>query len=247
MTDAVHDPEHAAEAERAGVFPLTRWTIVLAARGEEPEALQALETLCRTYWFPVYALVRRRGFDVDTARDFTQEFFAKILSRDGFRLVHQTRGRFRAFLSQAVKNFLADQWDLASAQKRGGGRAVLSLDEVSAEGRYQEALDEASPDVLFDRQWAADLLAAAQQRLEKELEATGKGAVLGVFERMANPDGPGMAAEAERIGIPVNTLKSHLRRARLRHGEIVRELVAETVESPDQVEEELRHLLEALD
>jgi hypothetical protein len=196
MTRRNHDRETSAEAERAGLFPHTRWTVVLAAGGEDDAASEALETLCRTYWFPVCALMRRRGFDADVARDFTQEFFARILSRDGFRLAQQARGRFRSFLSQSVKDFLADEWDKATAQKRGGGRTVLSLDALEAEDRYREATDAASPDVLFDRQWAADLLTEAQRRLAAELAGAGKTAVLEVFERMAGPGGPGMTDEA---------------------------------------------------
>jgi DNA-directed RNA polymerase specialized sigma24 family protein len=239
--------ESAAPAtEHAGIFATTRWTLVAAAGGDDVMAREALEVLCGAYWFPVYTLVRRRGFDAELARDFTQEFFAQLLSRDGFSSARQARGRFRAFLSQAVKNFLADQWDKISALKRGGGKAVLSLDAEAAEGRYFEIPDDASPDKLFDRQWAADLLENARRLLAEEYAAAGKEAVLAVFERMASPDAPTMEAEAARMGIPANTLKSHLRRARLRHAEIVRELVADTVESPAQVDDELRHLMEAL-
>ena len=205
-----------------------------------------MEALCGTYWFPVYALVRRRGFDPETAKDFAQEFFAQFLSRDGFAAARRARGRCRAFLSQAVKNFLADQWDKLAAQKRGGGVAVMSLDANAAEGRYAEATDDASPDRLFDQQWAAELLAAAQARLHAEFSASGRGDLMAVFDRMGLEDSPTMAAEAERLGIPINTLKSHIRRARLRHAEIVRELVAETVESAGDVDAELRNLLEAL-
>lgn len=237
----------ASETEGGGIFSTTRWSVVVAARGDDEGAREALGALCSTYWFPVYALVRRRGSDVETARDFTQEFFARMLSRDGFAAARRARGRFRTFLAQSVRNFLSDEWDKATALKRGGGVRVLSLDEAEAEARYREAEDAASPDVVFDRQWAADLLTAARRRLEAEFSAEGKSAVLEVFVRMAGVDRPGLAEEAARLEMPLNTLKSHLRRARLRHGEIVRALVAETVESPAQVDEELRHLLAALE
>lgn len=231
---------------RGVMFGTTRWSVILAAQGDDPAGEAALETLCRTYWMPVYALVRRRGGDPEAARDLTQEFFARLLSRDGLMSVRRERGRFRGFLAQSVKNFLADEWDRRRAGKRGGGREVLSLDAADAEGRYHEIPDDLSPDRLFDRHWAEQLLAAGRARLREEFRAAGKGPLLDLLERMGDPDNGSLETEATRLGIPLNTLKSHLRRARLRQGEILRELVADTVETPGEVEQELRHLLEAI-
>lgn len=220
--------------------------MVLAAQQDSEPGRQALEQLCQIYWFPVYAVLRRQGFDPETARDFTQEFFAKLLSRDGLGRVRRERGRFRSFLAQSVRNFLADEWDKSRAQKRGGGLVVLSLDAELAEGRYLEVAHSITPESAFDRQWAEQLLAAARSRLQKEFEAKGKALLLEVLDKAGEPDPAGLAEAAARMNVPLNTLKSHLRRARLRHAEILRELIAETVATPADVEAELHDLLAAI-
>jgi RNA polymerase sigma-70 factor (ECF subfamily) len=229
-----------------GVFATTRWSLILAAQGDSEPARAALETLCRTYWFPVYALIRSRGADVESARDLTQDFFAKLLSHDGFRQARRERGRFRSFLAQSVKNFQADEWDKTRALKRGGDRAILSLDFEAAEGRYHESLDPSSPDREFDRRWATQVLAEADKRFQQEIERAGCGEILRVLNRIGDPNAPSLAEEASRLELPLNTLKSHLHRARIRHARIIREIVAETVSTPAEVEIELRHLLESL-
>lgn len=244
MPGPVGDPEEGVV--RAAVFATTRWTLILTAQESSEAGLEALDALCRRYWFPVYAMVRKRGFDPEAARDFTQDFFARLLSRDGLATARQERGRFRGFLARSVKNFLADAWDRSQAAKRGGGRVVLSLDAEEAEGRYLEAAEEVTPDRLFDRQWAFQLLAGAGARLREEYGAAGRISILEVLERCGDPESASLAEEAGRLEMPVNTLKSHLRRARIRHAELLREMVAETVDSPDQVEVELGHLMEAL-
>jgi RNA polymerase sigma-70 factor (ECF subfamily) len=228
------------------VFATTRWSVVLAARGDSDSGRAALEVLCSTYWFPVYAVVRKHGFDPDTARDFTQEFFMRLLARDGFTNACRERGRFRSYLAQGVRNFLHDKWDRARAQKRGGGRTVISLDAEEAEGRYVEVAHGSTPDLEFDRQWAEQLLARARAKLHDEYESSGRSELLAVLELTGDPKAPPLQEQAARLGLPVNTLKSHLFRARQRHGAIIRELIADTVSTPVEVEEELRHLLAAL-
>ncbi len=234
------------DAATAGAFATTRWTLILTAQDGSPASAAALETLCQTYWFPVYALVRKRGFDAEAARDFTQEFFARLLSRERLAAARRERGRFRAFLAQSVKNFLADEWDKSRAQKRGRGQRILSLDAETAEGRYLEVPYDVTPDKLFDRQWAEQLLAAAQARLHAEFQAAGKKNLLDVLEQIGDPDAPPLARQAASLEMPLNTLKSHLHRARLRQAEIIRQLVADTVSTPMEVENELRDLLEAM-
>jgi RNA polymerase sigma-70 factor (ECF subfamily) len=229
-----------------GVFATTRWSLVLAARGDSSEARGALEVLCRSYWFPIYALIRGRGVDAESARDLTQEFFAKLLSQDGFAKARRERGRFRSFLAQSVKNFVADEWDKARTLKRGGGQTILSLDLEAAEGRYHDQPDNASPDQQFDRRWAAQILAEAGDRFKKESNAAGRGEIVRILHRLGDPDAPSLAEEAGRLGLPANTLKSHLHRARARHARIIREIVAQTVSTPAEVETELRHLLASL-
>ena len=230
-----------------GVFATTRWSLVLAAQGDSTQAHDALEVLCRSYWFPVYALIRGRGLDKETARDLTQDFFAKLLAQDNLARVRRERGRFRSFLAQSVKNFLADEWDKTHALKRGGGHAILSLDFETAEGRYHEPADHASPDREFDRRWAAQILAEARQRFEQESRAAGREEIIRVLNQLGEPDAPSLGEQAARLGLALNTLKSHLHRARARHAQIIREVVAQTVATPAEVETELRHLLAALD
>jgi RNA polymerase sigma-70 factor (ECF subfamily) len=218
----------------------------MAAGADDARGREALETLCQAYWFPVYALVRRRGSDPETARDFTQAFFADMLSRHAFAAARREIGRFRSFVAQCLRNFLNAQWNRSQALKRGGGLTILSLDAEAAEGRYRDAPDASSPEQVFDRQWAGEILAAARRRLGEELAASGRGALIDVLDRQGSPDGGGLEAEAERVHVPVNTLKTQLHRARRRHAEIIRELVAETVSSPLEVDEELRHLLRVM-
>lgn len=241
--------DSASTASSGGVFATTRWSVVLAAQGDSAAGQAALELLCSTYWFPVYAVVRKHGFDPDTSRDFTQDFFARMLARDGFANVRRERGRFRSYLAQGVRNFLHDEWDRARAQKRGGGQPMISLDMEDAEGRYLEAAQVAhgsTPDREFDRQWAEQLLARARTKLHEEYESSGRSELLEVLDLTGDPGAPPLQEQATRLGLPVNTLKSHLHRARQRHGAIIRELIADTVSTPVEVEDELRHLLAAL-
>lgn len=219
---------------------------MLAAQDDSDSGRAALEVLCSTYWFPVYAVVRKQGFDPDTARDFTQEFFLRLLARDGLANARRERGRFRSYLAQGVRNFLHDEWDRTRAQKRGGGQTVISLDAEEAEGRYLEVAHGSSPDLEFDRQWAEQLLARARVKLHEEYQASGRGQLFDVLELTGDPGAPPLAQQAAGLGVPVNTLKSHLHRARLRHGAIIRELIADTVSTPVEVEDELRQLLTAL-
>jgi RNA polymerase sigma-70 factor (ECF subfamily) len=230
-----------------GVFATTHWSLVLTAQGDSSQARSALEVLCQNYWFPIYALIRGRGLDKETARDLTQDFFAKLLAQDGLAKIRRERGRFRSFLAQSVKNFLADEWDKTQTRKRGGGRTILSLDLEAAEGRYHEPSDQASPDREFDRRWAAEILAEARHRFESESRAAGREEIVRVLNQLGDPDAPSLGEQAARLGLTLNTLKSHLHRARARHARIIREVVAQTVSTPTEVETELRHLLAALD
>lgn len=220
---------------------------MLAARGESPEARAALNALCQTYWFPAYALIRGRGIDPELARDLTQDFFAKILSQNALGKARRERGRFRSFLAQSVKNFLADEWDKSQALKRGGGVKVLSLDLEAAEGRYHEPSSDASPDRDYDRRWAAQIIEEARRRFQAENTDPRRSEILRVLNQLGDPDAPSLAEEASRLGLPLNTLKSHLHRARARYAGIVRDVVAQTVATPADVGTELRHLLAALE
>ncbi|HEX9046408.1 MAG TPA: sigma-70 family RNA polymerase sigma factor, partial [Verrucomicrobiae bacterium] len=159
------------------IFATTHWTVVLAAgRQHSPQADRALEELCRTYWFPLYAYVRRRGYSKADAEDLTQAFFARLLEKNFLHHVDAEKGKFRAFLLAALKHFLANEWDKSQRQKRGGGGLTLSLDWQTADTSFQIAdAKEPSPDRAFDREWAVALLGKVIQRLQSECEAEGRG------------------------------------------------------------------------
>jgi RNA polymerase sigma-70 factor (ECF subfamily) len=211
--------------------------------------MAALEDLCRAYWYPLYAYIRRTGKDEHTAEDLTQAFLARLLEKNHVAQADRQRGKFRAFLLGSLKNFLADEWDKAQAEKRGGGRPILSLDDQTAEERYRlEPADDASPDKLFDRRWALTTLEQAVARLRKDYQDTGKGELFDQLQAFLSGrygDG-GYAEAAEKLGMTENTLKSYVRRLRQRNREILRDVIANTVSSPDQIDEELRNLSAAL-
>src|SRR2546430_9901540 len=157
-------------------FATTHWSVVLAARQQtSPEAGEALESLCRAYWYPLYAFIRRRGYDSHDAQDLTQGFFTRLLEKNYLAQADREKGRFRSFLLAALKHFLSDEQDRARAQKRGGGQALISLDEQTAEGRYRlEPADVMSAEKLFERRWALTLLEQARTRLCDEYVAAGQ-------------------------------------------------------------------------
>lgn len=239
-------PAHAGSA----VFVTTRWSVVLAAGCSDTiHAHEALSRLCETYWYPLYAFVRRRGHSPEDAQDLTQEFFARLLEHHWVSDADRSKGRFRTFLLTALNRFLANEWDRARAQKRGGGLAAMPLDTVTAEGRYQ--LDSAlamAPDQYYDRQWAMTLLDRALVRLAEEHEPSGKAAEFAVLSPFLTAERGGIpyAAVAAQLGISEATARQAVHRLRKRFRELFREEIAQTVAAPAEVEEEIRHLLAAL-
>ena len=232
-------------------FASTHWRVVLSA-GQSTSAggQEALEQLCRAYWYPLYAFVRRQGYGPHDAQDLTQAFFERLLEKNYVGQANPGKGRFRSFLLGALKHFLADEWDKVRAQKRGGGQALFSLDAKTAEGRYYlEPADNRSPEKIYERGWALIVLEEAVRRLGEEYAAVGKA---GLFEEPrrfepGEPDGLPYAEAATRLGMPENTLKSHVRRLRQRNRELVRAVIAETVATPAEIDEEIRHLLVMLE
>jgi RNA polymerase sigma-70 factor (ECF subfamily) len=222
---------------------------VLRARGGgSTSARAALATLCQTYWYPLYAFVRRQGHPPHDAQDLTQEFFARLLARNYLADVAREKGRFRSFLLVALKHFLANEGDRARAAKRGGGQSVISLDDVGAEGRYQlEPVDRLSADRIFDRRWALTLLERVLERLRAEYGALEK---TGEFEAMQDcltgKSDQSYAVIARKLGTSEGAVKVAVHRLRKRYRELLRAEVAETVDGPAEVEEELRELLRAL-
>jgi len=250
VVDGAVTPAEPSESEplaRNATFATTHWSVVLTAgHDSSPDAREALEQLCRAYWYPLYCYVRRQVGDAADAEDLTQSFFAHLLQRNTLAKVSQDKGRFRSFLLAALKYFLADEWDKAHAQKRGGGCAVVSLNEAGAEERYQrECGNELTAEQLYERRWAMAVLDRASVRLGEELAAAGK-AALGEVLRDLQDNGAEAGPHADvaaRLGMPVNTLKSHVHRYRQRLRELLCEEVAQTVASPADVADELRRLI----
>ncbi len=243
--------EHSTPASTApgDVFATTRWTVVLAAgRRHTPQSDGALEELCRTYWFPLYAYVRRRGHGKEDAEDLTQEFFARFLGKNFLGTVASEKGKFRAFLLASLKHFLANEWDKSQAQKRGGGAAPLSLDWQTADTQFQvAAANEPSPDQAFDREWALALLAKVIGRLQKECAAEGKNKLFDQLKIFLTT-GKGAvshAAAAKNLGMDETAVRVAVHRLRKRYRTLLREEISQTLADELQVAEEMRALFGA--
>jgi len=234
----------------AGIFVTTHWTVVLAAaRADSPDAAVALEQLCRTYWYPLYAYVRRHGHAREDAEDLTQSFFARLLEKNYLEGITSDKGRFRAFLLVALKRFLVNEWDRANCLKRGGGVAPLSLDWQDAETRYQiNPADHLSPDKLYDRAWGLIMLERVITRLRDEGAAEGKAAQyeqLKPYLMVGRNEIPyGTAAAA--LNLSEGAVRVAVHRLRRRYREVLREEIAQTLENPAQADEEMRALFAAL-
>jgi DNA-directed RNA polymerase specialized sigma24 family protein len=246
----VSNDSHDTVEVTAPRFATTHWSVVLAAGATtSPQAAAALEQLCRTYWYPLYAFVRRRGYSEADAQDLTQSFFARLLQRRDLRRVGRDGGRFRSYLLTSLTHFLRDEWDKARAAKRGGGREVFSLDAQEADSRYKlEPADGLSADKLFARRWALTTLEGALDCLRDEFAAEGKTRQWELLHPLLAEETPDGAYE--RLGAELNlapgTVAVALCRLRKRYRELVRAEVARTVASPAEVDEEMRALLAAL-
>lgn len=231
-------------------FATTRWSLVLtAADATSGPGTAALEQLCRSYWYPLYAYVRRMGRSHQDAQDLVQGFFAACLHHGYLRSADRGKGRFRSFLLIALKRYLANQWDREQALKRGGDRTVISLDSLTAEQRYAlEPVDRLTADQLYDRRWATTLLDQVLVRLREEETAAGR---LERFEMLkefltAGSRGTPMADLAARLGTSEGALKVAAHRLRQRYRALLLEEIADTVASSQDVDAERRHLLAAL-
>jgi len=238
---AILAPHYAAAEAR-----IREHGVVLAAQDKTTtEAANALETLCRTYWAPLYAFIRRRGHSPEEAQDLTQEFFARILKRNDFATTSPEKGRFRSFLLAMLKHFLVNEWRREQCQKRGGGQIAISLDAESIEARYQVELTEAAtPESVFDRHWAFTVLDQTMNRLREEYSSTGKRDQFELLretlsgEKRATP----RAELAARCGMSVGAVDVAVHRLRRRYGELLRDEIAHTVNEPGEVDQEIRHL-----
>lgn len=240
----------ASFAIRSMVFATTQWSVVQQAGGSQSSAATAaLERLCQQYWFPLYAFIRRKGYAEEDSKDLTQEFFTRLLVRKDFQTVDARRGKFRTFLLAALTHFLSNERDRAHAAKRGGGRVVISLDELPSElfRRYEPSTD-LSPDKLFDQRWAMTLLEGAVARLAAEMSVAGRAGQFDALKKFLTrePDDGEYAALAQRLGCAGQSVGVAVHRLRQRYREIVRAEVVATVSNPAEVDEEMRCLLAAL-
>ena len=231
-------------------FATTHWSLVVSAgRPDDPAAQQALSELCQTYWYPLYAYVRRRVPNVQDAQDLTQAFFSYLLEKRTIARADRTRGRFRAFLLTALKHFLLNEWEKARAEKRGGGRPTLSLDFDSGESRYQiEPADEVTPEDLYERRWVLTLLDLVLAQLRAELTEAGKGTH---FEPLKPAlTGEATAADYERaaetLGVTVAAAKQAGYRLRKRYRQLFRAEVLRTVADEGEVDDEIQRILAVL-
>jgi len=233
-----------------GHFCTTHWSVVLAAgRSDSTRARHALEKLCQTYWYPLYAFVRRLGHRPHDAEDLVQAFFAQCLEKKYFGAADQAKGRFRSFLLIALKRFLANEWDKARTRKRGGGAAPISLDALTAEQRYAvEPFEHLSADRLFERRWALTLLDQVLARLREEQHAAGRGTAFDLLKDSLTAGGPGTpyAELATRLGLSEGAVKVAVHRLRQRYRELLEAEIAHTVTSPEEVAAERRYLLSVL-
>jgi RNA polymerase sigma factor (sigma-70 family) len=236
-------------------FLPTRWTVVIAAAAHQASnerAQQALSELAQAYWYPLYAYIRRRGYEPAAAEDMTQEFFAQLIEKRFLESVDRQKGRFRAFLLACVNHFLANERDRARAQKRGGTRKIISLDD--GESRYAiensaqtQGADTMTPERLFERRWALAVLERVLQRLQVEYFHAGHQALFAALkETLTGGVSEGHAEIAAKLGMTAGAVKVAAHRMRRRYREILREEIAHTVATPEDVAEEIAYLLKCL-
>lgn len=240
----------ATTGDRNAWFATTQWSVVLCAgRADGAGSREALEKLCERYWLPLYSYVRRRGYAPDDAGDLTQEFFVRLLDNNRIARADRDRGRFRSFLLISLKNFLSDDWDRKRALKRGGGTQIVSFQFETGEALYElEPAHNVTPEQIFERRWALTLLDNVLTRLRDEHEVENKTDLFQslssclVGERTSQP----YAALAEKLGMSESGIKSAVHRLRRRYRELLRREIANTVATPDEIDDELRYLFEVL-
>jgi RNA polymerase sigma-70 factor (ECF subfamily) len=233
------------------VFATTHWSVVLSAQDPgSAESAAALERLCRAYWYPLYAYARRKGQSPADAEDLTQGFFARLFEKGYLKTAEREKGRFRAFLLTAFKAFAANEWDRQHALKRGGFAQFISIDQEMAESRFAaEPAHGVQPDVLFDRQWAVALLDLTMSRLKEEYVSSGRARLFEVLQGCLVKQETNLSYSeiAALLEVTEPAVKMAVYRLRARYRELLEAEIAQTVSSPDQVEEELRHLFSSFE
>ena len=244
------EQEQSGASGHDGQFQTTHWSVVIAAGPNDSEAANAaMARLCQTYWHPLYMYVRRLGHRPEDAQDLTQEFFARLLAKDYLKAVDRAKGKFRSFLLTAVKRFLANEWDRANRQKRGGGKEALSLDAKEFEGRQPRGLvDDRTPEKVFDQRWASVLLEQVFSHLAMELAAEGKA---NLFQELrgfltGGTEGDSYPQAAQRLEMSEGTVRVNVHRLRHRYRELLRLEISHTVDSPEGIDDEIRCLFAAL-
>jgi RNA polymerase sigma-70 factor (ECF subfamily) len=229
-------------------FRTTRWSLVAAARNvNKTEARQALAELCELYWYPLYAYIRRSGHNADRAQDLTQEFFARLLEKQNIAGADASRGRFRNYLLGAVRHFLANEHDRATAAKRGGGQPTLSIDFPDAERMYDvEPIDERTAEQVFERRWALMLLARTLTEVRDEYARAGNDALFDWLSGSLTGEGEGYSTVADDLGMTEAAVKVAAHRLRRRYRDRLRAIIGDTVATPEEVDDEIRALFAAL-
>jgi len=244
------DSHNPARSRGAEIFATTHWSVILAARDTgSPDAQAALARLCQTYWYPVYCCVRRHGRSPEDAQDLTQAFFAKLIEKQQISLADRERGRFRTFLLRSLENFLKNEHEKATSQKRGGGKDIVSWDVALAEDRYQsEPSTELGPEQLFERKWASTLINETMNHLRRELSVTGREELFDQLEPHLWGDDTSTAysAIAARLHMTVVAVRVTLHRLRSRYRTLLREEIGQTIADPAELEDEMRRLFQVL-
>ena len=242
---------HMASPSPPGRFATTQWSLVIEAGRDEAGQTQvrrALGELCRAYWYPLYAFVRSRGYSSEDAQDLTQAFFTRIIETGGLASADRKRGRFRSYLLGAMKHFLANEWHRTRAQKRGGQWQFVEWESLDPESRYAENRSQTDhPERLFDREWAFETVTAALRSLRDEMDRAGKGDQFEALKGSLTGEGPMPRRElAERLHLSESAVKVAIHRLRKRYGVLLRAVVAETVSSTEDLDNEMRYLVSVL-
>ena len=246
----IAQPKHSVLESRPTDFATTHWSLVLNASGaQSPFVASALEQLCVTYWYPLYAHVRRLGWGPQDAQDLTQDFFARLLEKDYLKLADPKRGRFRTFLLTSIARFVANEWERRHAVKRGAGQTVPLVVMENGEERYRhEPVDGLSPDIIFERRWATTLLESVIGRLRVEYASVHKEELFEGLKASVWGEAPedGYPSLAAKFNLSEGALRVAAHRMRERYRTLLHETVARTVATTDEVEDELRHLASVL-
>lgn len=231
------------EANEAGVFATTHWSVLAAARGSSRVAEEALERLCRAYWKPLFVFVRRQGWGPEEAQDLTQGFFARLLERRDFATVRREKGRLRSYLLISLKHFLQNARERALALKRGAGERVIPLEEIGDLGAGAETAE-----LIYERRWALTVLEQVLARLREEYNTAGNGRLFGRLHEILIDDADQLSQTqiGAELGMTENAVRQAFHRLRVRYREILREEISRTVMLPGDVEDELRHLIAVL-